>query len=128
MIDVEYHIYDEETPYAKLGISVEKGLKATAREIGKFHRRENDKARRIKDTKERARRTAELREVRDLLIRPDDRVKSDFFCWSKMSWMTSVRTFRKPCYGRKSASGNCWGSTSPNRNMMTCYRKTQLFI
>lgn len=70
------------TPYDVLGMDIATGLMASAREIGRAHSKEMKKARKLRDTKDKARRNEELDGVRDLLVRPDDRVLVDFFLLS----------------------------------------------
>ena len=71
--------FDEQTPYEVIGMNVDEGVAATAREIGHAAKKVKRKAQRLKDTKERARRMEAIDAQKDCLIRPDDRVMVDFF-------------------------------------------------
>jgi hypothetical protein len=76
----KYDPYRKPTPYDVLGLK--EGLAVNAKDIGKAYNDEKKKARLIKDTAERAQRTAALDRARDELLRPDDRVLLDFFSLS----------------------------------------------
>jgi hypothetical protein len=75
--------FDGKTPYDVLGMEVEEGVRAAARQIGKVANKTQRKAKRIKDTKERAKAIEDIEEAKDRLIRPDDRVMVDFFLVSR---------------------------------------------
>jgi hypothetical protein len=72
-----YDPYQTPTPYDVLG--VKKGVRATAKEIGKAYNKSLRKARHLKDSEQRAAKMAELEWAKERLQRPEDRVLVDFF-------------------------------------------------
>ncbi|MGF1581463.1 MAG: hypothetical protein ACFCD0_19225 [Gemmataceae bacterium] len=73
----KHNPYQRPNSYDILGLN--KGLAATAQDIGKAYNNQKREARRIKDTQERAKRMQDLDEAKAELLRPDDRVLLDFF-------------------------------------------------
>lgn len=74
---MNYDPFQHPTSYEILG--VKKGIKATAKEIGKAYNKEKRAVRRISNVKERAARLEALDRAKDQLQRPEDRVLVDFF-------------------------------------------------
>lgn len=69
--------FERPTPYEVLG--VKKGIRATAKDIGKAYNKQKREARRLSDVKERAARMEALDRAKEQLQRPENRVLVDFF-------------------------------------------------
>lgn len=93
--------YRRPSPYEVL--EVKKGPQASANDIGAAYNRARNEARRIKDTKQRAKRMQELEAAKEQLLRPDDRVLFDFF-------ILGGEVFGDLCQslGEKLADGELW--------------------
>ncbi len=78
MSEFKYNPFARPNAYDVLGIT-KKALHATSKDISKGYNKEKKAARRIKDTKERAKRLEELDAAKERLQRPEDRVMIDFF-------------------------------------------------
>ena len=72
--------YQTPTPYDVLDIK--KGIRATAKEIGKAYNKAQRRAKHIKNSEERAERMQQLDWAKEQLQRPENRVLADFFLLS----------------------------------------------